>query len=245
MKKLTNVHGMLLAITLILIVNSAYSQFTRTQANNLVLNTIVDEDLDKVDVYSSYSSQPLDATLIDNVEIDNPYADSWVFFINDNPFASWYHPCRLVYVSTLDGTYTVNNVEIYPKGLSENYEEISLADRPEPIAMESTAYVPNPEKVLSNYNHALIIVSMDEARSWYNTSLIYNVLMQSYNYQKENITILYSYDGETHIPYFNNDLDGDTYDNDIDGPATYSNIQTTISELSSSLEHSDQLAVNA
>ncbi len=125
MKTLTKVPKMLLLITLILMVNSVYSQFTRTQANNLILNTIVDEDLDKVDVYSSYVSQSLDEELIDNVTLSNPYADSWIFFINDNPFASWYHSCRLVYVNTVDGSYTVNDVEIYPKGLSADYEEIS------------------------------------------------------------------------------------------------------------------------
>jgi hypothetical protein len=156
-------------------------------------------------------------------------------------------------VSSSNGDYSIENVSIYPKHLSIDYEEVSLADRPDPIAMDGTQFVPDPQKVESNYNYGLIIASMDEPRSWFNTSLIYNVLMQNYNYKKENIFILYNYDGETHIPNFNNDLDGDTYEDDIDGPATWATIQQVIAEMkgeepnpvyeTEALGHGDQLAV--
>ncbi len=75
-----------------------------------------------------------------------------MFFSDDNPFASWYHSSRVIYVSKADGSYTILDVEIYPKGLQTDYEEISLADRPDPVTMDRTAFVPDPQKVESNYN---------------------------------------------------------------------------------------------
>ncbi len=226
--------------TICLFTSSVFSQFTHDDATNLVLNTILADDIGNVDVYSSYNSFTTDIELIDNGSPANPYSESWVFFSNDNPFASWYHDSRIVFVSTVDGAYTVLNVEIYPKGLSSDYEEISTADRPDPIAMDGTPFITDPEKVASNYNYALIIVSMDNPRNWYNTSLIYNVLQDSYNYQADNIFVLYSWDGNSIL---GQNLDDEDPENDIDGPATPANIQTTITNLTTDLGHGDQLAV--
>ena len=228
-----------------------YGQFSRNDAIDLVLNTILTDDIGEVDVYASYNSIATDVELIDNDSPSNPYLESWVFFSDDNPFASWYHSSRIIYVSTTDGSYTISNVEIYPKELSSDYEEISMADRPDPVAMDGTAFVPDPQKVESNYNYALIIVSMDQPRNWYNTSLIYSVLKQNYNYKDENIFVLYRWDGNSQL---GNNLDGPLNpDDDIDGPATWATIQQVIAEMKGeipdptyvmeALGHGDQLAV--
>ncbi len=148
-----------------------------------------------------------------------------------------------MFVSTDNGDYSIETVGIYPKNLNSAYELTSGANRPEPVSMDGTAFTPDPEKVLSNYNYALIIVAMDNARNWYNTSLIYNVLTQNYNYQEDNIFVLFSWDGNsTSTDYYNN-LNGDAIIDDIDGPATYTNIQTTITNLTNDLKHGNQLAV--
>ena len=222
---------------------SVFAQFSRNDAINLVLNTILADDIGDIDVYASNSSFTTNVELIDNNSSANPYSDAWVFFSDDNPFASWYHSSRVIYVSAIDGVYTIYNVEIYPKGLSSDYEEISYANRPDPIAMDGTAFVPDPQKVESNYNYALIIVSMDNPRNWHNTSLIYNVLMQNYNYKKENILILYNWNGQSGYEPYLSDLDGNGSFDDIDGPATWDNIQSTIANLTANLGHGDQLAV--
>lgn len=171
----------------ILIVTNIYGQFTRQQATDLVLTDILSDDVGNIDIFSSLNSVATSVVLIDNDNITNPYPDSWVFFSDDSPFASWYHSSRVIFVSSVNGDYSIRNVEIYPRGLQTDYEDVSNADRPEPIVMDGMPYSPDPSKVLSNYNFALIIVSMDNPRNWYNTSLIYNVLLQNYNYQKDNI----------------------------------------------------------
>lgn len=226
-----------------LFTTAIFAQFSRNDAINLVLNTVLYDNIGNIDVYCSYNSQTTSVNLIDNDSKPNPYAESWVFFSDDNPFASWYHSSRMIYVSAIDGSYTIENVEIYPKGLKTNYEEVSLANRPASVTMVGTAFTPDPEAKSSDYNYALIIVSTDNPRNWFNTSLVYNVLIDNYNYPEENIFVLYSWDGNsTSTPNYN-DLDGDGSYDDINGPATWSNIQSTIADLTTSLGHSDQLAV--
>ena len=130
-------------------------RFSRNDAINLVLNTILTNDIGDVDVYASNNSFTTDVELIDNDSPSNPYAESWVFFYDDNPFASWYHSSRVIFVSAIEGAYTTSNVDIYPKWLSSDYEEISLVDRPDPVAMDRTAFVSDPQKVESYYNYAI------------------------------------------------------------------------------------------
>jgi hypothetical protein len=227
---------------LFLFTTSGIAQFSRTDAINLVLNTILSTDVGKVNVYVSDQSSANAVTLIDNDAVSNPYPDSWVFFVDDNPLASWYHNSRIIFVSAANGAYTINQVQIYPKNLSDGYEAISSVSKPAPVALAGTAFVMAPETVPGDHNYALIVAAQDNTRNWYNTSLIYNVLIQKYNYNKENIIVLYSWNGESSLPE-GEDLDGDENHDDIDGPATWANIQSTITGLVNDLGHQHQLAV--
>ena len=141
---------------------SIFAQFSRNDAIDLVLNTILTDDIGDVDVYASYNSISTDVELIDNDSESNPYAESWVFFIDDSPFASWYHGCRLVFVSSSNGDYSIENVSIYPKQLSTDYEEVSLADRPDPIVMDGTAFVPDPQKVESILTKIIFKITLSD-----------------------------------------------------------------------------------
>lgn len=137
-----------------LFVNYASAQFTRQQANDLVLNTILSDDVGKVDVYSAFNSKSTDISFVDNETITNPYSESWGFFVDDNPFADWYHSSRFIFVNTSNGEYTIEDKDIYPKFCKTEYEEISSANCPDQIVMDGTAFVPDPQKVESNYNYA-------------------------------------------------------------------------------------------
>ncbi len=81
----------MLVIFSIIITTTAFSQFSRNDALDLVLNTILADDVGTIDVYATIDSKSTSIDLIDNTSIANPYAESWVFFSDDNPFASWYH----------------------------------------------------------------------------------------------------------------------------------------------------------
>ncbi len=219
------------AISLML-TNALFAQCSRNDANNLVLNTLLTNDLGTVDVYASHSSITTDLELVDTNLVTNPYAESWIFFSDDNPFAGWHHDCRVIFVNSANGSYTISSVGIYPKYLSSDYDEISMVTRPEPVEIGGIGFTPDETKDQSENNYALIIVAIDDAKNWYNTSLIYNVLIQSYYYQKQNIIVLYSWDGNsTATPNYNN-LDGtENPENDIDGPAIADNVLQVIDEM--------------
>ncbi|MEZ5197821.1 MAG: right-handed parallel beta-helix repeat-containing protein [Bacteroidales bacterium] len=237
----------------LLIATTIFAQFTRQQAIDLILNDVLSDELDNIDVYASFNSFSGDAALIDNDNATNPYAESWVFYVNDSPFASWYHPCRYIFVNTSNGNYSTVDKEIYPQYLSTDFEEISSANRPDPIVMDGTAFVPDPQKVESNYNYALIISAIDDVRNISNVSLIFNVLTQNYNYKEENIIVLYSYDGHNYSNDWGDNLNNIDPEDDIDGPATWATIQQVITEMKGeepnpvyvleALGHGDQLAV--
>ena len=108
--------SILFVAILCLLTTSIFAQFTRNDAIDTVLNTILVNDVDDVDVYASDNSVAVNVKLIDSDSIINPYASSWVFFVDDNPFASWYHASRIICVSTANGAYSISNVKIYIEG---------------------------------------------------------------------------------------------------------------------------------
>lgn len=134
---------LIFAFLMFTLATSVFGQFSRQQAIDLVMNDIVNDDSERVDIFSKIDSETASVFLIDNEEKTNAYTDSWVFFIDDNPFASWYHDTRLVFVSTDNGDYSIETVGIYPKNLNSAYELTSGANRPEPVSMDGTAFTPD------------------------------------------------------------------------------------------------------
>jgi len=59
-----------------LLTASAFAQFSRNDAIDLVLNTILADDIGGVDVYASSNSFTTDIELIDNVSPTNPYSEA-------------------------------------------------------------------------------------------------------------------------------------------------------------------------
>ncbi len=112
----TNFQKSLLTVSAILIYSIALSQFTRNQAIDLVMNDILGADTSQVDVYASFDlkSQPAEVVLADNQTLSCPYADNWVFFIDDERYSFWYHPCRYIFVNSQDGNFSIINRRLFP-----------------------------------------------------------------------------------------------------------------------------------
>jgi hypothetical protein len=98
----------------ILMLNSVmFAQFSRTDAIDLILNTVLVDDIGEIDVFAANDSFTDNVLLIDNEAKSNPYAEAWVLFSDDNPFASWYHSSRIIYVNKVDGTpKTMYNLQL-------------------------------------------------------------------------------------------------------------------------------------
>ncbi len=207
------------------------AQFTQQQATNLVLNQVLTNELDKVDVYMANTAKSGSATMAlgNRKTINMPYAANWVYFIDDQPFANWAHPCRYIFVDEATGAYQVNNSDFFPVDWQSDYTMISECYKPTAVDMpvnpnaNINGLPPNPNL------YAVIINGADQYRYWNDISAIYCTLIDVYGYTKENIFVHYV-NGYSTQP-FGNDLDGSTPSDDIDYKAYKDTILHTFSEM--------------
>jgi hypothetical protein len=96
----------------------AHGQVTKPQADDLVLNQLLQNQLSKVDVYSLpvVRSSQNSIVLFDNSIIELPYSECWVYFVDDLPPANWVHNCRYIFVNSADGNNTIINSQKFPVG---------------------------------------------------------------------------------------------------------------------------------
>ena len=127
----------LFSVTAILCLVTTFSmgQFTKQQANDLVLNQVLANQLAQVDVFSLADVQTDQSglALYDNSTIAIPYDECWVYFVDDLPFANWNHSCRYVFVNSTNGNYTIINSRKHPDGWKVNFGIMSEAQRPNTI----------------------------------------------------------------------------------------------------------------
>lgn len=234
-----------------LLASVAFGQFSRQNAEDLVLNSILLGTEGKVDVYVSTTSVSGQIVLIDNDTILCPYQGNWVFFVDDHPYSGWYHDCRYIFVNDQTGDYSIVNAGIFPKNQSSDYEMVAGISYPEP-AMISVGGSSLMDALPPNDHYfAVIVCVIDNQANWNDVSLVYNTLIQKYGYKKENIFVHYSFDGTS--PLYGSDLDDPTYySNDLDYPATHPAIDATFNELAGNynnnpdipeLGHGDLLSV--
>lgn len=235
-----NLYYYLLLALLCLMSSVSRGQFTRQQADNLVLNQILLNQLSSVDVYvyNNFKTPQTPLTLYDNRTIAIPYSESWAYFVDDLPFAKWEHPVRYILVNKANGSYTIAPDNWLPSELATSCTAISLIPRPSqsilPSGDNSLAYTPLPP---NTHRYAVIINGDDGVdlggnlyiRYWNNTSAIYNTLLQVYGFTKENIFVHYAegYSNQEN----KDDLDGLPLSDDIDYDAYWATIDTTFREL--------------
>ena len=236
-----------IVIVLFVLSVSIYADITKEDAEDLVLNQILTDEIGNIDVYLSNDviNSPDVLQLWNDEFISCPYNSNWVFFVDDMVYANWYHPCRYIFVNTETGEYQIVNQSIYPENYENDFELIAEIPRPEPI------YLPtNPDAVIESrepneHLYAVIINGCDWERYWNDISAIYCTLIDVYGYTKENIIVHYVYGPGTSA--FGDDLDGDEIHDDIDY-AAYKNtgdnhIQSTFEYLEETLGPDDQLFV--
>jgi hypothetical protein len=212
------------------------AQITRQQAEDLVLNQILADDIGSVDVYVLGTAKTNQGPLIlgngDTLEL--PYSSNWVFFVDDLPFANWAHPCRYIFVNEANGDYSIIAEAFFPHNCSD-YVNISLIPRPTPINLPL-----NPNAVINglepNPNLYAVIICQGPypdfiffpPRYLNNLSAMYCTLLEVYGFTRENIFVHYSNGTDT---IYNGDLNNDSI-MDIDYPATKFAIMRTFNELS-------------
>lgn len=126
---------------------SLNAEITRSDAEDLVLNQILADEIGSIDVYVSNEviNSPDVLQLWNDESISCPYTSNWVFFVDDMVFANWYHPCRYIFVNTDTGEYQIVDQNIYPENYENDFELIAEMPRPEPINLST-----NPDATIES-----------------------------------------------------------------------------------------------
>lgn len=232
-----------------LLAASVNAQFSKSSADNLVLNTILASEINEVDVYSSINPKSGNIQLITNENISCTYANNYVYFVDDMPYSAWGHPCRYIFVNTQTGAYSIISDNIYPKNKDTDFQLLSSANHP--VAVSSSSRSATNTLQANEHLKAVIVCLQDYQNNWNDVSLVYNTLIQKYGYTKDNIIVHYGKYGTSNTTH-GNDLDGGTASNDLDYSAYSSAIHATFNELAGNtnanpnivpLEAYDQLSV--
>lgn len=232
---------------MLLLVCFGFAQVSKQQAINSVMNSIVGNDADRVNVYmeplsktdSYYKMSQYDSIL-------SPYANYWLFFIDDMPEYGWGHDCRYVFVNSSTGATSVVNSQKPPYHHKSNLDGIS-----EPISFmiplifEGIAQCePNAEYHSNDGKFALLFSGGEDFGE--NHSAFWNALCHSYSgllekgFRKENIFVL-SCDGDVANPSL--DFDQDGLPDIMDVPCTFDNIDMVMDSLSNIMQEGDLLYV--
>ena len=212
---------------------NASAQYPRDAAIDYVKNQLLSGDLGHINLYASFNTKSgtNGLSLFYDAPIPYPYDENWVFFVDDNPYASWNHPCRYIFVDAISGMNTVfTDRTIYPSRLSHDFEILSLVDTSscDPIYFQPFSLITNN---LDTNRHlfAVIIAGIEDdtasrqPQSWNDISAVYSTLEKVYGYKPENMFVHY-FDGTAKR---GKDLDGPPYSKDIDYAAYLDTIHHT------------------
>lgn len=113
----------------------AWADISKEEATDLVVNRLLSNEIDRINVHVTKNSLFAgdELLLINEETITSPYQQSWVYFVDDMPFAFWSHPCRYIFVDTATGAFQTMNHEYCPETLSHKFTLISCIPTPEPI----------------------------------------------------------------------------------------------------------------
>lgn len=212
---------------------------TGETAQKIVIDNIISDNIGKVDVYFLRNSaqkyvcdKEKRLQLFHGKEIDFPYENNWVFFVDDYPPMNWFHPCRYIFIDPQTGNYKIVQHEVYPENLREDYDLVVEMPRPNNNLLQKaskSAEIQTVTTAVSNPNlYAVIISGTDEDQYWRDISAIYCTLNQVYGFTKDNIFVHYA-EGRANLGHDLDDPEDPSYD--FDYSAYKGNIERTFKNL--------------
>lgn len=242
----------LLLLGMLSLSSLAFAQISKQQAINLVLDSIVNRDTTNVNVYmepilqtdSYYKMSRYDS-------ISSPYANYWLFFIDDMPEYGWGHNCRYVLVNQNDGSMSVRESQTPPWHFKLKLEVVSESILfPAPIinffGTYDTCLLPTPVEG----KYAVLFSGGEEDGNTLPTAF-WNALSHSYcglienGFKEENIFVLFC-DGNLDSlsnGLINRDLNKDGRDDIIDTICSVANLQWVFDSLANIMKDGDLLYV--
>jgi hypothetical protein len=226
---------------------TVHSQINRDDAFAILKNTVLGSSWQDKEIYS-LNNIVSNSTIVNTLDsfVVSPDYPCWFFYIDMDPSAEWWHPCKYVFINASNGTIVEMNLHAPP-----DMDSLINLNRILPL---STAIDPNDfysiPKISTQSNNddfAVIIsggsrIQINWPRYWNHCSAVYQVLVNRYGYKRDHIYVIMS-DGTNPSPDYNNgsynniipasyplDLDGDGND-DIQYAATKANISFVFNQL--------------
>jgi hypothetical protein len=176
---------------------------------------------------------------------------SYLVFIDEHPYESWWHDCKYVFIDVNSGKYEVINMK-YPPDLEEMeaLKEKKVAEKGSLFQFNK-----NTKNFISSENEWAVIISggynkyNNHVRYWNDCAAVYSALINVYGYNEDHIFVLIS-DGtnpasDRHLingSYDSSPLDLDG-DGDIQFAATRANITSVFNTLAGLINSDDNLFI--
>ena len=192
-----------------LIVNA---QLSKADADKLVLNTIINDTTKTVYTLNEPLSHGESVMTAEGVDLQNPYNNSFVYFIDDMPLANWVHPCRYIFINIEDSSYTIEEEDIYPNDYHA-FVRISKRTYKNRTQWPHTTYTIPPKATPNSKLYAVLIAGDvgpdgDDVKSWFNLSCVYTTLVNKYGFIENNsnshIIVCTNYEVHYAMNYLNN-----------------------------------------
>lgn len=245
--------------------NSVAQSTTKGEALDYLKSTMLfGMDTSNMEIYSNISKvSPYDTIITMDSFVVAPQYESWMFFIDEYPYANWGHRCKYIFVGSDCNKDSVVIRNMPPVSFSnfEIHKRVLVPFQYSEDSIFSILPGENPIKnVTSSNNEYAVIISggynplNNWPRYWYDCSAMYNTLINKYHYLKDNIYVImangtnsdncYNWGTKTNpqyqsMPY---DLDGDGVD-DIQYAATMTNINSVFDELNHIVTDNDNVFV--
>lgn len=139
------------------------AQFTKNQADDLIINQVLAGQTGTINVFTFPDSlnSPSQILQADSTLIASPFPRSWIYFVDDFPFANWNHPSRYIFINIDNGEDSTIQSTIFPMELDSSFSVLSKVETPEPV--ES---IPNPNAIIHslppNPDMYAVIICCDE-----------------------------------------------------------------------------------
>ena len=241
----------LLFMGMLFLASMGFSQVSKQQAIEIVMDSIVGSDSTIVNVYMKPALQTGNYFVMNGYDsIPSPYTNYWLFFIDDKPEYLWGHTCRYIILKSSD-SIQITRKSLPPSALSTEFEEVSIVYKltytdimgyPETNACDVT-----PEYDVNDGKFAILFTGGGTGGTvnnfWTSLSHMYCGLIE-HGFKRDNIYVL-SADGsnDTLMNPGGLDLDGDGVDDILPDTCTAANVGKVMMEIEGKIGEGDLLYV--
>lgn len=234
-----------------------FAQLSKKEADVLIQTYMNAHELDDETWLYSKSAAMSNATipLIFGESITTPVPNSYVYFLDEIPYAGWTHACRFLFVQVDNGDIISISSKIPPISLEGWTQHFAINEAISPIKLFPFSGSNRNTSIAQNCFAVIISGGINKdnnyERYWNDCAAMYSTLANLYGYKDENIYVIMSDGTNSGLDRKKNsggydssplDLDGDG-DNDIMYAATKANITTVFNELSEKLTQNDHLFI--